>query len=320
MFTDKVRIGGSLAFWKCGISDRELLAAGLKRIDLGKYTPEPRTVASALRGALQTTFKKGKDSSRTLVRPLEDKDGFAVLKETRGDRYAGNTAATICTATLPTETQAILMHGDYKPEDREAVVHEFQFLLGTLGSSAISKCLDKIIEYFGGVDMAAVLNELDEENSQGAAAAAAQGGAKSLWWIPKERIDDFRAVAEIVESCGIKKRSDGRGTCNRVTALIVIADAQMIRAVGDGIVNEVTAALREIAQEITDGLGKRAVTTRSNKVAALEAKVERYESAFGQYLFQIREGLKNTRDELAKATLLDTCAAIREQNEQLALV
>ena len=300
---DQLRIGGSLVLSKIGPTDRAKLEAGFKSIGYERYVPEPRTPASALTGALQEVFKKGKESSRILVRPLEDADGFAVVKEERGDTARGNRYAGICTATVTKseslDRMVINIYGDYTVEQYEEVVAAYSKLENVLGASAVGACIDRILKALDGVDMTAGMKD-DQES---------KGGSRSVWWLGKDRTAEFRTAAKIIEDCGLKQREDGRGSCNRVNLITCIADEAMVRAVGDGLCTEVTNEVGRIEHEIRTGeLTARQMANRREKGVELRKKLERYERSFDVYLTKLHEELDRVDTATVMAALLESGA------------
>ena len=88
-------IGGAVVFWTAAeFTDRSRLAAGLQALGLDRFVPEPRPEAGILRDALEDVF----GGSRILVRPLAQRDGFAVVQEDRGK--ADNAYATVLVARV----------------------------------------------------------------------------------------------------------------------------------------------------------------------------------------------------------------------------
>jgi hypothetical protein len=91
---NQMEVGGAVVFWALAEwSDRERLKAALEAAGLGQFLPPPRPASAALRSALEEALA----GPRVLIRPLAKRDGFAVVREQRGER--GN-------AYLPTSCRA----------------------------------------------------------------------------------------------------------------------------------------------------------------------------------------------------------------------
>lgn len=293
MITNTMNAEGINVYWGIGANtSRPMLHRKLWDIGYGDYVPEERTPYSCLQSALQVVFKRGKDSSRILIRPLEDEIGFTVVREDRGREE--NSYPNESTWMLPDDHHsavrgingAEVMHGD-------EVRAEFERQKLLIGSASVGTALVKMAKALGAVTK------------------KPEGG---LYWLTIDKLPEWKKIAEAVEAAsGEAHCKDGRGPSNRVYAERVIMDADAVRAVGDGICNEVTASLDLIKTELADGLGKRAIGTRQAKVADLVDKLESFEKAFGVPLDIIRKNLDEATNELAKAAILDTADALREE-------
>lgn len=300
MIESNVRVGGAVLFHAIGPnSSRPILKAGLEGIGWGKFVPEERTPFSCLQAALQQVFKKGKDSAKTLIRPLDEERGFAVVNEERGAEV--NSYQHQSTWLLPEFDEHGNMLGHVKGvngaeyESGADVREAFDNARLTLGPSAVGTALVKMIEALGGV-------------------ALRPSGA--IYWIAASKLDEWQKIVTAVEACsGELKCKDGRGPSNRLYVMRVMADQQMVQAVGDGIVNEITVEIERIKKELEEGLGDKAVKNRQAKVADMVNKVERFEHSFGDPLEQIRKLLDEANMQLAKASLLDTADVVRELEE-----
>jgi hypothetical protein len=77
-----IEMGGAVVFWSLAEwTARDHLVDALTFLDLDRFVPEPRPLTAALREALEEVS----GGPRVLVRPLSRRDGFAVVREERGE-------------------------------------------------------------------------------------------------------------------------------------------------------------------------------------------------------------------------------------------
>lgn len=113
------------------------------------------------------------------------------------------------------------------------------------------------------------------------------------------------AVAEVFERASAEADKDGNpASPNAVYVLKVLADEQMVRAVGDALTAEVEAELVAVESDVANGdLKEQACVSRLKRVGALESKVKRYEQAFQHPLAVLRETVRRSAVVVGQAAL-----------------
>jgi hypothetical protein len=269
----KLPLNGIVTFWTLAdLTQRSVLKDAFEAAALDQFVPEPRPPAGALRDALEEVC----GGSRTLIRPLQTRDGFAVVREERGDEYQGNSYDVSLTAKIDPETNAIRFH----PRDDRApkVVEAFNRNLGLLRQHQVSKALVDLLKELGGTTH-----------------LRPTGG---IYWLPDTRLAEWQRAALAVERAAYQKPS----------AVYVIRhqlDADAIRAVRDAIVAEVSAEARRIQEEVTSGeLGERALEHRRLEAEALRQKIGLYEGLLDTGLEGLRRAVEEADQAAAAAVLL----------------
>lgn len=277
MTQNSLRIGGAVIFHTLGEwTDRAHLKDGLDAIGLGDFAPEPRTNASALKDALNDVFS----ASMYLVRPLETKDGFTVVKETRGIGHVGNTYQTELSAAINDQSQI-----SFHPTDSRAhaIVEKYNTHLGLVRGTQVSSSLVSILASLGGTRLRPT-------------------GA--IYWLADSQLGRWEEVVKVVEGAGVV----GAGCRNACYILRHDFDADSVRAVRDAIVADVTAEAARINKEIESGnLGERALAHRQEEAVSLQEKVREYEALLGVGLASLHEQLEEAGAAACRAKILSSC-------------
>ncbi len=266
-----LEVGGAVVFWTAAeFTHREKLRTVLGPLALDHLVPDPRPPSSVLKDALDEVL----GGPRVLVRPLADRDGFAVVHEERGTT-ANSYAATLVARVTDVDPPAI----DYDPlDDRASMVNAaFRKHQGRIPGVQLSACLVKIVESLGGTRLRPT-------------------GA--VYWVPGHKLDEWSAVARAVESA-----ADGRPSA--VYLLRHRMDADAVRAVRDAVVAEVQGEAARIRDEVQTGdLGGRALETRKSQAADLRAKVLLYEDLLNIGLSGLHKAVDAADQAAATAALL----------------
>jgi hypothetical protein len=91
----------------------------------------------------------------------------------------------------------------------------------------------------------------------------------------------------------------------------VVADEQMVRAVGDALTAEVEAACQRIEEDIADpDMKPHVCVRRMEKAGEVEAKVRRYERAFGEPMERLTALTKKAAANAAVACLKASAAQV----------
>jgi hypothetical protein len=145
MTPHQLRLGGAVVYWTLSeFTLRERLADGLGDAGFGDLAPDPRPATAALKAALDQTL----GGSRILIRPLQSRDGFAVVEERRGlteNLYM----QTLCARVEGEGLSARLV---FTPQDERALAVQQAFDLhqGLIAAHQVSECLVRIVERLGG--------------------------------------------------------------------------------------------------------------------------------------------------------------------------
>jgi hypothetical protein len=271
MVESSLAVGGGVVFWTLPAwTDRDRLGAAFEPLGLAAHVPAPRPAAAVLRDALAAAL----GGPRVLVRPLADRDGFAVVREHRGHAANGYTTDLVArvTATDPPQLEFDLPGG---PAER--VAEAFRRNVGRVPAAQLSAALVRVVEALGGTCLR-------------------PGGA--VYWVPGPRLDDWARVAGAVEAA-----AGGRPAA--VYLLRHRLDADAVRAVRAAVVAEVRTAADQVRDEVATGaLGGRALAARQQQAAELRAKVLRYVDLLAVGLADLRAAVDAADQAAAAAALL----------------
>jgi hypothetical protein len=269
-----MRVGGVCVYWTTAeLNDRSVLEDGLTVLGYPDLVPDPRTAPAALKDALEDVFRgQAFDVAR-----LHKSNGFEVVRIDRRAFPVPNvrTVEMMCQVTEDDGKQVV----EFDPlDDRHAkVMDRFRAQLGYVTRSAVTEALVAVVYRLGGTRL------------------VEKGG---LYWLPDHRLDDWRAVAGVVEKAGVNRR-------NSVQLVRTVFDADSVRAVRDAIVAEVRGEAQRIDREIEEGgLGDRAMESRRQQAQDLREKVKLYESLLGVGLESLHEVVDHAEIAACKATVL----------------
>ncbi len=268
MIESSMEFGGAVVFWTTAeFTNRDKLQRAFDALGLGSYVPEPRPDSAVLRHALEEVF----GGSRTLVRPLADRDGFAVVREDRGK--LDNQYSTLLSARVGSPSLVI---EPWIPQ-ADDVQRAFDRYRGCIPATQVSACLVKIVESLGGMRLRPT-------------------GA--VYWVPGHHLVDWSEIAHAVETSG-----EGKPTA--VYLLRHQFDAEAVRAIRDAVVAEVQNEAQRIEKEVLQGdLGGRALETRQRHAQALRDKVLLYEDLLNVGLADLHKVVDAADQATATATLL----------------
>jgi hypothetical protein len=125
-----------------------------------------------------------------------------------------------------------------------------------------------------------------------------------VYWLNDSELADWTRIAGVFETA-----SRPGQTSTTVYSLRVVADEEMVRAVGDSLTAEVEAAIAQMEAELALGnLQERACLTRLKQAGRLNEKVQRYEQAFDSPLTKLREACQRAASAAAMAALQASAA------------
>lgn len=283
MRENSVQIGGAVVFWRLApLFDDARLREGLGR--LGYICPEPRSPLSAMRAALADSLPKAPEGCAWLIRPTAADDTLAVTMESEGQDRNSYTHELSAQADRTGWALRAGDGGEVPAEVSERFSAAYQAALGTLPMAAVSRVLVKITE---GVLCATSLRE-----------------AGGVYWLPGHRLDEYRALAEVIEAASLGKEGSA------LYCLSTVADADQARAVSASLAAEVGAEADRIDRELREeDLGARALDGRIRQIEALGDKIRLYEESLGVGMDRLRERMADVGEAAMRARILAAAAA-----------
>ena len=240
MTNDRLSIGGAVVFWRLAKStSRSQVDAGLRRLGLDQYTPEPRSPLACLRAALPDVYRAAKGHKQA-VRPIKNGagKGFAVVEEDPENAHAGDAWGTVRATAILQENGAVRLDPP-SWEREEALKAGMAGAAEWLTAASVGNALVKLVEWCDGV------------------ALRPSGG---VYWVRQDRLQEWEQIAEVFEQASAQKDREGNEQSpNAVYVMRVVADEQMVRAVGD--------ALLSLAQPMSGGLPTEARRTRARSTS-----------------------------------------------------
>lgn len=284
----RIEIGGAVAYFKLApATSMTKLAEGLRSLGLEDYLPEPRTPLACLRGVLGEMFPAPDKEVRHVVRPVKNEHkGFAVVCE-RPKEHASpgdDWGKVVISAKLDDDGDVLLE--PYSYETRQDLQERIHDAAEWLPAASVSKMLVSLIERLRGVSL------------------RTNGG---VYWISKEAIGQWRAIGRVVEQAA----ADPHDAPSCIYSMTVIADEEMVRAVGDSLTDEIEQALATMEEELKAGnLQEEACMTRIRRTAALADKVRLYEQAFDRPLTKLHDACNRAAAAAAMAALEHSAAGV----------
>ncbi len=288
MRTQNLSIGGAVCFWSLAKStDRDIVFRGLTSQGLEEHMPEVRTRMACLRASLDEVYQPTEKGERYIIRPI--KGGFAVVCELPDKAQAGNDWGTVvATATLDDLGFVTLDPCDY--DKHEAILTGMRGAAGWITATSAAQSLIGIIESLGGLTVRR---------------------AGGTYWLNEDKLDRWTKVAELFEGASARTDKDGKDAMpSEISTLSVVANEEMVRAIGGSLDREITAAVETIEQELSSGeLKSDACERRLLKAGKLMEKVRAYEESFGITLNALHAMLDRTANAAALATLQASASA-----------
>lgn len=286
MNVQSVRIGGCVVFFKLSKYTDVTVRDKLEDLGFSKCLPEERSFSSCLREAVnEVVVKKApKDSSKRILRPIEN--GFAVVVGNDENMHCGDDWGKVDAKVTCEDFDQPVSVSPYEYDTARELKDSIDLARTRLSAISMSLALVKVIEQLDGVTL--------REN----------GGT---YWIDQSKMDRFRQAADAIEDKSIV--ADGSKK-SLISSLSVCIDEQMITAVGDALITEISQGCKAIADDIAGcSLNKRSCETRVKRTEEMLAKLERYERAFGMPMEVVKEKLGETRVALLTASLQSAAAS-----------
>lgn len=274
--TGSMRLDGSVLFWTLSKdSVRQSIIDGWNAVgpEWGKLAPKERTPEACLRDALDDRFPKA------LIRPLEKKDGFAVLQEVR---YRDD-VQTACTHAVAFTTNGdIDIRRGFTSQLELELTEAYKRQRSILKPSQVASSLVAILAHLNAV----VLRPT--------------GG---VYWLPDSSLGIWQQLADVVQVAGV----GGRNAVYRITHTF---DAESVRAVRDAVLAEADREAAEIIKEVDSGeLGERALRARADQADRLKEKVQEYERILNESLGTATEIAERAGHVATAAKIIATAAA-----------
>ena len=243
-----------------------------------KLLPPPATHENTLRRALVAT----RHGMRTLLRPLEGRNGFALVSETaKDDKLDYDTSKMLRARVDAPENEPVQL--TITPSDHpyatgiraqfEALQHTISahsFGSGWLWRYIAPRCQAVSLRDFGGI-----------------------------YFIPRGMLAQWNAWSDTIEEAcpGVK-----------IYRIPAVSGAEAIEAVMDSVRAEAEAAIAAINEELLrtgkDALGKRALRNREQRTREVRDKIAHYEGLFEIQLDDLRGQLDSLNTEIGGALLL----------------
>jgi len=295
LITPEVEACGCVTYWRAGspikIADLRAAweAAGLD-MALFRKAPEP---ATALRRAVLDLATRetinAKTERRVLVRPQQEPSTWAVVEEIVAEGVPpAYTTLEIISFVKDNGPQFYTVDGTKEQAAHilVTVMAGFQAQQGLLAPEDITTWLVKLAE------------------AKNAVTLRDTGG---VYFIPRQSLDFWNKAADAIEAAS--------GKTHRVFRIPAMRNDEATDAIIDAVTAEAEAMAKKIDEEVTSGLGDRALETRKGRIADMLQKVGSYELLVGQQL-KIRERLEALQASVAMANLV--ASASDEEREAVA--
>lgn len=301
--TSNLYIGGAAVMWRIAHStDRAIVLARLKEIGYESYAPKERGDLGCLRAAVDAEYEPMNKQERYVIRSIKKPyKGYAVVREIPGEeKGAGDDwGQVVATAGL------VNGHGYREAPHLRINPHS------DMRFDSISKGMAGAKKWLTANAVSAALTDIIERVCDGVALRSTGG----VYWVRDVHLDRWQQIARIFEDGSARKDKDGKDVDpTAIYVLRVVADEQMVRAVGDALSEEVCGFLDQIEydiQRISSGeMGEEAMKNRIRRMAEMEGKIKRYEAAFSAPLPHLIEAVGHVNQALAVATIEATAAAV----------
>jgi len=254
---------GCVVYWSLTDAfELERLKAGWTALGYEKHVPEQRSPLVCLKDALNEVM----GDRETLVRPLKAGNGYAVVREAKGDDE--NDYQTLFNARVPLHSNLPVF--SVSGEKVDQVTEAFHRYRRTATAAQVSGKLVNILYQLNGTRL------------------RASGG---VYWLSGSALDDWELATTVMVNAG------------HGTPVAYVIEHELtpgaVLAVKDGLVNDIQTRIAQLHAEIGSGeMGARGLEARERDIIDLQNKVLDYEQMLDVSLGDVRKGL----DELAVAT------------------
>lgn len=268
---DKVKVDGSVCFWSLSDkTDRSLLEIGLRSIGMEDLMPPVRPSPAILRDALQQAC----GDARTLIRPLGDRRGFAVVEEQRGTNNNGYSERFTVKTKDVANGLGLEFNGDYY-KDADKVRLACAEWHGIASSDQVANVLVKAVAMLKGISLR-------------------PSGA--IYWVPGTAVDTWTKLGAVIEMAS--------SSASKIYRISHDFDDAAVRAVCDAVIHEIETDTERIEEDVLGGeLGERALEGRQREAENMRSKVLIYQDLLAVGLGGLTSNLDKLEQTIATATL-----------------
>lgn len=265
-----IGINGAVIFWSVKKTEHDLLCSGLADLDLHDFQPDPRKPLAILKDALGATF----EGANFKIDLLASKDGYSITDVAKGEGSKPPTYAAVGNVTIDESGRRTYYSDIITFEEEQLVAEKYDKFSDHITSGQVTNCLVKILTRLGGITLR-------------------PSGA--VYWLPVESLDLWAKLVDVVEGAAVE------GAETMIHALKVSFDESGVRAIGEGLVNEINLEADALIEKLKSDKIKDATLTRAlEKADALRAKVSHYEAALGKSM----EGLHTKLQQVNTTTAI----------------
>jgi len=285
-------IAGAATFWNVAASsDRRKIEEGLVELGHADLCPGERTPFAAAKRAASLLYSGAKYH----IGNLKDRAGVSIERVVHKDDTENeypqvgyitvNEDSRTCSVTINDPS----LSWQSKISAETCLQHEYERQLTQCAATSIGIALTKACEKFAGTRL------------------RKNGG---VYFIPSFTADEFAAVAKVFEGAATEGST-------YVEQLTVAKSDETLRGVTNSLRANIADRVKEIKQELVDGLGKRGVQNREKELKQLVDQAASYETLLGESLSDIQDELKTARRELRRNQFAVSAEREREANAVL---
>lgn len=270
-----LQAGGCVVFWKSAAkSSKDVIDSGLQRLGLEKHQPDERKAPALLHAALGDVLS----DVTAVIRPLKKRAGWQIFLEEKGEKQ--NVLHDHgCAYVNGSDSWSGFTFEGKIGEKSEDIHRSFLEEARWVGGGTVSTILIDVLKSLGGITLR-------------------QSG--SVYWLPIEHRQKWEEV------CNVFELAAQHAGDTMIHNLEVRFDPSAVRAVAEGVSEEIGKEISEIYERLTTDGGLRESTSKKlhERIAFLKEKAASYEGALGQSLESIRKQVDQCMSTTAMANLL----------------
>lgn len=219
--------------------------------------------------ALKRAMLELAGDSRKLVRPLEKKDGYALVEETAAEDDLEYFTRMVAKVGPDAE---LIMDPNY--EYSNSLREKYEATLNHVIGGRIGSWLTALTSRCAGINL--------------------RVGSGGFYFIPEQYADTFREWAKVVNDV----------TMNVVHEIPAMRCEKAVSAILDAVNHEAQKELGEIASDVAEGnMGRTGLKGREKRCDALRQKLSAYADLLGPALNVIEDQLDTTKENVVAAVL-----------------